>query len=532
VNGERESFGEEFREALGDLLAARKTSEHGTRAWNTARDLAGGPGNLLPPAAAAAAKERAEGLGDYEDELNIALADARGLLEATAGSVDPAREVLEAAVEEITAAEQKGPSAAEPSRAWLRSWEEILAEPEPEGGDWLVEDLLGKQSLGAVQGFAKTAKTWVVLELATAIVMGRPAFGRFEVTEPGPVIVVLEESPPKMTRKRLDALGRGHNVLHGKPGLYVSSNERVRLGPDDDGWRERIREMAKAIRPRAVLLDPLVRIKGEEVDENEQKEISSVLHFLADLRDEFTCATVFAHHTGHADKRRFRGSSDLEAFWSDKIALEETGGGKHRHLQAFHRDAPPSEKYEFRLAWRPETETMRVEVVGQRSKSTDLQEKLLAHVGVHPGESKTAVWRAVGGRKEAAFAELDRLAAQGLVEERDGGWYLPSTGGSGASGTASGEVAVPTLGNRSEPEPLDLAPQSGNDRFPDHGNRREPRASEGGSRLVTPRRGEPAEPTEPERRWGTAREDDGQAALVDTVDGVLARFPGTREEVA
>lgn len=353
MNGERESFGEEFREALGDLLAARKTSEHGTRAWNTARDLAGGPGNLLPPAAAAAAKERAEGLGDYEDELNIALADARGLLEATAGSVDPAREVLEAAVEEITAAEQKAPSAAEPSRSWLRSWEEILAEPEPEGGDWLVEDLLGRQSLGAVQGFAKTAKTWVVLELATAIVMGRPAFGRFEVSEPGPVIVVLEESPAKMTRKRLDALGRGHNVLHGKPGLYVSSNERVRLGPDDDGWRERIREMAKAIRPRAIFLDPLVRIKGEEVDENEQKEISAVLHVLADLRDEFTCATVFAHHTGHADKRRFRGSSDLEAFWSDKIALEETGGGKHRHLQAFHRDAPPSEKYEFRLAWRP-----------------------------------------------------------------------------------------------------------------------------------------------------------------------------------
>jgi len=430
VNGERESFGEEFREALGDLLAARKTSEHGTRAWNTARDLAGGPGNLLPPAAAAAAKERAEGLGDYEDELNIALADARGLLEATAGSVDPAREVLEAAVEEITAAEQRAPSAAEPSRAWLRSWEEILAEPEPEGGDWLVEDLLGKQSLGAVQGFAKTAKTWVVLELATSIVMGRPAFGRFEVSEPGAVLVVLEESPPKMTRKRLDALGRGHNLTQGLPGLYVSSNERVRLGPEDDGWRDRLRETAKAIAPRAIFLDPLVRIKGEEVDENEQKEIAAVLHFLADLRDELACATVFTHHTGHADKRRFRGSSDLEAFWSDKIALRANDSGSRRHLQAFHRDAPPSEELEFRLAWRPESETMRVEVVGEKSKDSDLQEKLLAHVGVHPGESKTAIGRAVGGRKQSVFDGLDKLALDGQIEERDGGWYLPSTGGS------------------------------------------------------------------------------------------------------
>ena len=37
-------------------------------------------------------------------------------------------------------------------------------------------------------------KTWVLLEFAVSIVTGRPAFDRYEVASPGPVIVVLEES--------------------------------------------------------------------------------------------------------------------------------------------------------------------------------------------------------------------------------------------------------------------------------------------------------------------------------------------------
>ncbi len=521
----------EFQDALRELDAARTGAQRGRKAWDTAETLTTGVAGQPMPPAAAAALERAKAFGDYEDILADAIADAQALLERTVGLELPLRSVLAEAVEEATAAEAKESSTTEHSRRWLRTWQEVLSEPEPEGGDWLVEDLLGKQSLGAIQGFAKTAKTWVVLELATSIVTGRAAFGRFEVLEPGPVIVVLEESPPRKTRERLDALARGHNRPQGAPGLFVSSNEHVRLGPDDDEWRAQIRHVVKEIRPRGVFVDPLVRIKGEDVDENEQKEIAGVLHFLADLRDEFACTTVYTHHTGHADKRRFRGSSDIEAFWSDKLALEASEKGR-RHLQAFHRDAPPSERHEFRLAWRPESQTMRIELVGEHSRETDLREKLLTRVRVHPGESGSNVAKAVGGRKQNALEGLRELSERGQLEEHDGGWYLPSGGGSRPPEPLPLDEAVPAHGNRPEPEPPDSAPQSGKRVVPAHGNRPEPGAQEGGSRGDTPYGGNHREPTGPDRGQGTTCENGRQGDLVDTVAAVLAHFPGTREEVA
>jgi RecA-family ATPase len=91
-------------------------------------------------------------------------------------------------------------------------------------------------------------------------VSGRLAFGRFEVTEQGPVILVLEESGRPALHRRLGALTRGHAMTpETLAELHFAANRRVRL--DDPAWQDRLLAAIAVVRRRAVSLDPLARLK-------------------------------------------------------------------------------------------------------------------------------------------------------------------------------------------------------------------------------------------------------------------------------
>lgn len=92
--------------------------------------------------------------------------------------------------------------------------------------------------------------------------------------------------------------------------MHVAANRRVRL--DERDWQRRLLAAAEVIQPRAIFLDPLVRLKGAGRDENRQNEMAPVLDFMRDLRDASGAAVVFTHHVGHEGKqpaRRSRASS-------------------------------------------------------------------------------------------------------------------------------------------------------------------------------------------------------------------------------
>ena len=202
--------------------------------------------------------------------------------------------------------EYVGPVAVLPARTlvvrergvWLERASDLLAEPDPGPTPFLVDKLLADRCLGAIQGAPKIGKTWVVLECGAAIVTGRPAFGRFQIPLPGPVIVILAEAGRAALHRRLDSLARGYALgSDALADLHFAANRRVRL--DDAAWQNDILDAAKEIRPRAVFLDPLARLKASLRDENLQKDIAPVLEFLRDLRDEAGTAVPFVHHTGH-----------------------------------------------------------------------------------------------------------------------------------------------------------------------------------------------------------------------------------------
>ena len=72
------------------------------------------------------------------------------------------------------------------------------------------------------------------------------------------------------------------------------------------------------IRPRLVVLDPLVRLHG--VDENAVADIAPLLGFLRDLQRRFDTAILLVHHSRKSGATRsgqaLRGSSELHA-WGD-----------------------------------------------------------------------------------------------------------------------------------------------------------------------------------------------------------------------
>jgi hypothetical protein len=248
---------------------------------------------------------------------------------------------------------------------WLERASDLLAEPDPGPTPFLVERLIVEQAILAIVGSWKVAKTWVLLELAVAIVTGREAFGTYAVENPGPVILVLEESGREALHRRLDCLRRGYALKDSALAeLHFSANQRVRL--NDPRWQERLRLAAAKIEPRAIFFDPFVRVKGAEVNENEQREIGPVLDFIRDLRDEAKAGVGYASHTGH-DGGHIRGSSDLEGYWESRLAVTKANktadDDAPRIITAEHREAESGHQFRFALAFDVASRSLRLDAI-------------------------------------------------------------------------------------------------------------------------------------------------------------------------
>jgi len=354
--------------------------------------------------AASIALQTAEGEAWYAGD--DVLKDALGLAEARAarGDIAGALALVAPLVEEdgraqsatITTDALNALPTNEPATGsdWLARASDLLAEEDPGPTPFLVAELLVDQSLAAIQGKPKTWKTWVELELAVSIVTGSPAFDRFEVAEPGPVILVLEESGRAALHRRLGALARGYAIsADALTELHFAANLHVRL--DDSAWQERLLAAAKEISPRAIFFDPLARLKMPGRNENAQQEMAVLLDFLRVLRDDSGCAVPFVHHTGH-DGAHLRGSSDLESVWESKITLDRSGDVAT--LSSEHREAEEGGTHRIRQAWDADTLSLKLHLVADE-RNEEVRARVAAHRSEHPGASANKVFKAIGGTR-------------------------------------------------------------------------------------------------------------------------------------
>ena len=197
----------------------------------------------------------------------------------------------------------------------------------------------GDSSVGVIGGAPKCSKTWLGLDMALSVATGTACLGKYAVPRPGPVLVYLAEDALPMVRQRVAGMARHRGLELGAVEIHVITSPTLRL--DREPHRGRLFETARRLRPRLLLLDPLVRLHG--IDENHAGEVAGLLAYFRSLQRELEVSVVLVHHTrknavgGVAAGQGLRGSSDIHAFGDSNLYLRRTK--EHLLLSSEHRAA-------------------------------------------------------------------------------------------------------------------------------------------------------------------------------------------------
>ncbi len=294
-----------------------------------------------------------------------------------------------------------------------------LAPAPAEGGRWLIEGLWASQGVGCIGGQPKAGKTWLGLELAVAVASGKPCLGRYPVPTPGPVLLFCAEDAAHDVRGRVAGIAQARGIDFDR--LAVGWIGVPDLLLDDPIHRRRLGMTLAAMKPRMLILDPLVRL--HRGDENSAAEISELLGFLRGLQRAHQVAIALVHHvrkSGAADPgTALRGSGDLHA-WGDS------------NLYLVKRDGKPTVVVEHRANRAPlpfgvklDGEPARLVIDDSPPVEVEPIDAKIVKALLPAPLTRTALRECLGVRNETLGLAIDRLLASGQVLRVDGGLAVP-----------------------------------------------------------------------------------------------------------
>ena len=296
---------------------------------------------------------------------------------------------------------------------------------------WLVDELFASAAVGLLGGPPKAFKTWVAAELALAVAAGTPAFGRFAVPVPGPVLFFgAEDSPPDL-RSRFDHIARWRGVDLAKVPLFLLDIAQLRL--DDAGHLDRLHHTVALHAPRLLVLDPFVRLVTG-LDENSARDVSAVLGALRTLQRERDVTILLVHHMRKSPAahpaQQLRGSGDFSA-WLDS-GLYLTRDGDDRVLVVEHRSAPAPPPFRLRLVPGDAPHLVIQDSLGADAAIANgdplharVLERLRAVSRPHSTQALRDVLRV---RKADLLTALRALADRGVVTKTTDGWTIAGRG--------------------------------------------------------------------------------------------------------
>jgi hypothetical protein len=296
---------------------------------------------------------------------------------------------------------------------------------------WLVEELWCANSVGVIGGAPKCAKTWLGLDMALSVATGTPCLGKYAVPEPGPVLIYLAEDALLVVRERVEGMARHRGLDLDQVEIHVITAPVLRLDQDLD--RGRLWETAKRLRPRLLLLDPLVRLHG--IDENHAGEVAKLLAYFRSLQRQLGLSVLLVHHTrknvadGVAAGQGLRGSGDIHAFGDSNLYLQRTK--EHLILSSEHRAAPASAPVYLALV-ASDVETAHLEVISdigelsraelQGEERCGLKEQVLDLLAQGQVLARARLRDLLAVRNERLGEVLESLERAGRVSRTLGGW--------------------------------------------------------------------------------------------------------------
>jgi hypothetical protein len=296
---------------------------------------------------------------------------------------------------------------------------------------WLVEELWGASSVGVIGGAPKCAKTWLGLDIALSVSSGTACLGKYTVPEPGPVLVYLAEDALPVVRERIEGMAWHRGLDLASVEVHVITAPVLRLDREKD--RARLWETTRQLRPKLLLLDPLVRLHG--IDENHAGEVAELLAYFRSLQRQFDLSVLLVHHTrknaagGVAAGQGLRGSSDIHAFGDSNLYLRRSR--EQLVLSSEHRAAPAATSVYLELV-ATDDKTTHLEVIGEvrdgSSKPTAggeqrrLEERVLDLLGQGATVTRTKLRDSLGVKNERLGEALIALERAGRLCRTVAGW--------------------------------------------------------------------------------------------------------------
>lgn len=294
----------------------------------------------------------------------------------------------------------------------------------PTEARWLVQDLWSAEAVGVIGGAPKLCKSWLALDLALSVASGTACLGRFEVHTPGPALVYLAEDPPPQVRDRVAQLCAHRGLALPGLDLHVITAPTLRLDREPD--RRALDATLSALRPRFLVLDPLVRL--HRLDENSAADVSTLLGFLRELNRRHALALALVHHMAKRSHREpgqaLRGSSDLHA-WTDSACYLLRHPNQRLRLSIEHRAAPAPEPLLLRLAGGSD-EPYHLQLDGLDHEPPPLADAVRNELATARAPLSRAALRKRLHVNNARLGDaLRALEQRRLVLRQPGGWTLP-----------------------------------------------------------------------------------------------------------
>jgi hypothetical protein len=298
---------------------------------------------------------------------------------------------------------------------------------------WLVESLWARAGVGILGGAPKCCKSWLALEMATAVASGAPCLGVFDVDDAGPVLIYMAEDAAPVVKARLVGICRHRGCALGELPLHLITAPALRLDRVHD--QGRLRDAVAKYAPRLLVLDPFVRL--HRIDENDAGQVSALLGYLRELQRAHDVAVLVVHHArknGVAGQpgQSLRGSGDFFA-WADSLLYVRRHRAELR-LTVEHRGAPAPEPLGLVLAGEADVHLEIAEPADSASEAGSahndppIDQAVLVALTQASGPLARAELRArLRVRNERLGAVLTRLADAGVVHRVGDRWGVPDS---------------------------------------------------------------------------------------------------------
>lgn len=329
----------------------------------------------------------------------------------------------------------------EAEAAAIAAESDLLAEP-ARAVDWLIPGLVPAQATTVLVGASGAKKTWLLIHAAICVAAGIPFLGR--AAQRGRVLLLLLEDH-EINRARIEpiALGLGTTLEALNGWLDVPRPSTFSLKADSPssmaelGRRQRVRGYS------LIGIDNIseVRSSASQSSESDATTMGLALQPLKWLASDgvvngervtASSPAIFTLH--HANKNGDpRGSTAIQQHSSYMIQVEaasqkpdaaitiDTIDGCRVSSPGF---APIKLRYRGTLPKPVVPELADERKAAPAPKLDPRRARILAALSRERGMKTNELCTAVGGRRADVIKERGALEADGLIEERDGLWYL------------------------------------------------------------------------------------------------------------